>query len=217
MQRSNGLGDLDADAMYSMGRRHCVRHIHRCAGLLKRYGILGAAMCCGRCARRTPRTAPRRTLSHPQAALALGAAFALSAMLTAAPAKADIVSAAGAMLRARRQQRTPWRAADRPPAAAGARFCIITSMPGSWQFWTRQLVGWLWPQRNFAAHPRGSCSPGPTIALPNALAQLKTRCLQTSDLLAKSAANKELNDKKRIATSSANVARSRTVTDGTCA
>jgi photosystem I subunit PsaN len=32
----------------------------------------------------------------------------------------------------------------------------------------------------------------------------------------RSAANKELNDKKRLATSSANVARSRTVTDGTC-
>jgi hypothetical protein len=39
---------------------------------------------------------------------------------------------------------------------------------------------------------------------------------QTADLLARSAANKELNDKKRLATSSANVARSRTVTDGTC-
>lgn len=37
------------------------------------------------------------------------------------------------------------------------------------------------------------------------------------DLLAKSAANKELNDKKRKATSGANFARSRTVTDGTCA
>ncbi|KAF8055286.1 hypothetical protein HT031_006812 [Scenedesmus sp. PABB004] len=38
----------------------------------------------------------------------------------------------------------------------------------------------------------------------------------TSDLLAKSSANKALNDKKRLATSSANVARSRTVADGTC-
>lgn len=37
------------------------------------------------------------------------------------------------------------------------------------------------------------------------------------DLLAKSSANKELNDKKRLATSGANFARSRTVTDGTCA
>jgi photosystem I subunit PsaN len=36
------------------------------------------------------------------------------------------------------------------------------------------------------------------------------------DLLAKSAANKVLNDKARLATSSANLARSRTVTDGTC-
>mmetsp|Transcript_31795 Transcript_31795/g.38434 ORF Transcript_31795/g.38434 Transcript_31795/m.38434 type:complete len:157 (-) Transcript_31795:273-743(-) len=39
----------------------------------------------------------------------------------------------------------------------------------------------------------------------------------TEDLLAKTAANKELNDKKRLATSGANLARSRTVTDGTCA
>lgn len=39
---------------------------------------------------------------------------------------------------------------------------------------------------------------------------------QTSDLLARSEANKELNDKKRLATSYANLARSRTVSDGTC-
>lgn len=39
---------------------------------------------------------------------------------------------------------------------------------------------------------------------------------QTADLLAKSAANKALNDKKRLATSSANVARGRTVADKTC-
>lgn len=38
----------------------------------------------------------------------------------------------------------------------------------------------------------------------------------TEDLLARSEANKELNDKKRAATSSANFGRSRTVTDGTC-
>merc|ERR1712023_604289 len=37
-----------------------------------------------------------------------------------------------------------------------------------------------------------------------------------SDLVEKSAANKELNDKKRLATSYANFARSRTVTDKTC-
>ncbi|KXZ43515.1 hypothetical protein GPECTOR_88g458 [Gonium pectorale] len=37
------------------------------------------------------------------------------------------------------------------------------------------------------------------------------------DLLAKSKANKALNDKKRLATSYANLARSRTVYDGTCA
>ncbi|EFJ45295.1 photosystem I reaction center subunit N, chloroplast precursor [Volvox carteri f. nagariensis] len=36
------------------------------------------------------------------------------------------------------------------------------------------------------------------------------------DLLAKSAANKALNNKKRLATSYANLARSRTVYDGTC-
>ncbi|PNW86335.1 hypothetical protein CHLRE_02g082500v5 [Chlamydomonas reinhardtii] len=36
------------------------------------------------------------------------------------------------------------------------------------------------------------------------------------DLQAKSAANKALNDKKRLATSYANLARSRTVYDGTC-
>ena len=38
----------------------------------------------------------------------------------------------------------------------------------------------------------------------------------TSDLLARSEANKELNDKKRALTSSANFERSRTVTDGVC-
>ena len=38
----------------------------------------------------------------------------------------------------------------------------------------------------------------------------------TADLLARTEANKELNDKKRAATSSANFERSRTVTDGVC-
>ena len=38
----------------------------------------------------------------------------------------------------------------------------------------------------------------------------------TSDLLARTEANKELNDKKRALTSSANFERSRTVTDGIC-
>merc|ERR1712100_340738 len=37
-----------------------------------------------------------------------------------------------------------------------------------------------------------------------------------SELLEKSSANKELNNKKRLATSYANFARSRTVTDNTC-
>lgn len=36
------------------------------------------------------------------------------------------------------------------------------------------------------------------------------------DLVAKSTENKALNDKKRIATSNANFARSRTVADGSC-
>jgi photosystem I subunit PsaN len=40
---------------------------------------------------------------------------------------------------------------------------------------------------------------------------------QTEDLLAKTEANKALNDKKRLATSGANFERSRTVTDGVCA
>lgn len=38
----------------------------------------------------------------------------------------------------------------------------------------------------------------------------------TEELLAKSLANKELHNKQRLATSNANFARSRTVTDGTC-
>ena len=38
----------------------------------------------------------------------------------------------------------------------------------------------------------------------------------TEDLLAKTAANKDLNDKKRLATSYSNFARSRTVSDNTC-
>ncbi|KAK3277958.1 hypothetical protein CYMTET_14072 [Cymbomonas tetramitiformis] len=45
----------------------------------------------------------------------------------------------------------------------------------------------------------------------------KARADLVEDLLAKTEANKALNDKKRAATSSANFARSRTVTDGTCA
>lgn len=44
----------------------------------------------------------------------------------------------------------------------------------------------------------------------------KARADLTDDLLAKTEANKALNDKKRLATSGANFARSRTVTDGTC-
>lgn len=40
---------------------------------------------------------------------------------------------------------------------------------------------------------------------------------QTADLLAKTQANKKLNDSKRLATSGANLARTRTVQDKTCA
>ena len=49
------------------------------------------------------------------------------------------------------------------------------------------------------------------------LAAPKAQAALTEDLLARSAANKALNDSKRLATSGANFARSRTVTDGTCA
>ena len=46
----------------------------------------------------------------------------------------------------------------------------------------------------------------------------KAEALPTvEEMLQNSQANKELNDKKRAATSGANLARSRTVTDGTCA
>lgn len=56
-------------------------------------------------------------------------------------------------------------------------------------------------------------------ALTAAIAVLPGRAKAdlTEELLAKTEANKELNDKKRAATSGANFARSRTVTDGTCA
>ncbi|GFR49453.1 hypothetical protein Agub_g11513 [Astrephomene gubernaculifera] len=50
-----------------------------------------------------------------------------------------------------------------------------------------------------------------------ALAPAAAKAAVVDDLLAKSAANKALNDKKRLATSYANLARSRTVYDGTCA
>merc|ERR1719160_1702022 len=50
-----------------------------------------------------------------------------------------------------------------------------------------------------------------------AIAVAKTvRADLSSELLEKTKANKELNDKKRLATSYANLARSRTVTDNTC-
>lgn len=48
------------------------------------------------------------------------------------------------------------------------------------------------------------------LVVPGAKADL------TSDLLAKSAANAELHNKQRLATSYSNFARSRTVADGTC-
>ena len=40
--------------------------------------------------------------------------------------------------------------------------------------------------------------------------------MQTEELLARTITNKAVNDKKRLATSNANFARSRTVTAGTC-
>ncbi|MCO5574650.1 hypothetical protein L7F22_028439 [Adiantum nelumboides] len=58
------------------------------------------------------------------------------------------------------------------------------------------------------------------LLLGGGLAQLasadKAKAGLVEDLLAKSAANKELNDRKRLATSYANTARAYTVTFGTC-
>ena len=54
------------------------------------------------------------------------------------------------------------------------------------------------------------------VAIAVAAPAFPARADLTSDLLAKTEANKELNDKKRAATSSANFERSRTVTDGVC-
>jgi len=53
-------------------------------------------------------------------------------------------------------------------------------------------------------------------AVSVSLNALPARADLTSDLLAKTEANKTLNDKKRAATSSANFERSRLVTDGYC-
>lgn len=58
---------------------------------------------------------------------------------------------------------------------------------------------------------------GAAFALSALLSAAPAQADVTADLLAKSAANKEINDKKRLATSGANLARSRTVADGTCA
>eukprot|EP00798_Chlamydomonas_sp_ICE-L_P027676 gene27676-7317_t len=54
------------------------------------------------------------------------------------------------------------------------------------------------------------------VALGAALIAPAAQASVTEDLLAKSASNKALNDKKRLATSYANLARTRTVADGTC-
>lgn len=69
----------------------------------------------------------------------------------------------------------------------------------------------------------GCRSTFPVVVRPRSLAHIRPCSslpppppTQTSDLLARSEANKELNDKKRLATSYANLARSRTVSDGTC-
>ena len=56
----------------------------------------------------------------------------------------------------------------------------------------------------------GLALAGSLVAVQPAKADL------VADLVAKSEANKELHDKQRLATSYANLARSRTVTDGTC-
>ncbi len=64
------------------------------------------------------------------------------------------------------------------------------------------------------------CSQVLSLTFGAAATFLATRPADASlieTLTAKTAANKELNDKKRLATSGANFARSRTVTDGTCA
>merc|ERR1712196_38992 len=57
-----------------------------------------------------------------------------------------------------------------------------------------------------------SIALGTTTLVPSYFA----RADLVSELLKKSTANKELNDKKRLATSYANFARSRTVADNTC-
>ncbi|KIZ07429.1 Photosystem I reaction center subunit N [Monoraphidium neglectum] len=70
-----------------------------------------------------------------------------------------------------------------------------------------------------SAEPRqalGALAFGATFALSAMLTAAPAKADITADLLAKSAENKALNNKKRLATSSANVARSRTVADGTC-
>lgn len=68
-----------------------------------------------------------------------------------------------------------------------------------------------------APQPSQILGLGAAFALSAVLTAAPAKADITAELLVKSAANKELNDKKRLATSSANVARARTVTDGTCA
>merc|ERR1711862_628935 len=57
---------------------------------------------------------------------------------------------------------------------------------------------------------------GLTTSLAAVIAVKPSRADLVSDLLQKTNANEELNDKKRLATSYANFARSRTVSDKTC-
>ena len=69
--------------------------------------------------------------------------------------------------------------------------------------------------------PPPHCLPVPTALSPS-LDGRSTRSSpppppQTEDLLARSVANKAVNDAKRLATSGSNFARSRTVSAGTCA
>jgi len=62
---------------------------------------------------------------------------------------------------------------------------------------------------------RGMLSLGLMAAIAATAPKAKADIIE--DLLAKTEANKALNDKKRLATSGANFERSRTVTDGVCA
>jgi hypothetical protein len=69
----------------------------------------------------TPPTPPPAALPHPSQILGLSAAFALSAVLTAAPAKADLVSRPSGQQPQLHGTPKPPRAARRPPPIACSR------------------------------------------------------------------------------------------------